>query len=158
MRRVGEDDGTGGLDEHVRRADVLIVLGDELSDCGDEFGRERAVYLYLGSYETRGAAAADVVLPVSTFAEREGTFTNFAGRVQRFWPGLEAAGASRPAWWGLFALRAALTGVDAPRSTEEAFAELTRLVPGLDGMTLEGLGAQGATARSEVAAASGVGD
>ena len=158
MRRVGGEDGTGGLDEHVRRADVLIVLGDELPDFGEEFGRERAVYLYLGSYETPGAAAADVVLPVSTFAEREGTFTNFEGRMQRFWPGLDAPGASRPAWRALFALRAALAGDEAPGTVEEAFHHLTRLVPALEGMTLDGLGTEGARARTEVAAATRAGD
>ena len=158
MRRVGGDDGTGGLDEHVRHADVLIVLGDELPDFGEAFGRERAVYLYLGSYEAQGAASADVVLPVATFAEREGTFTNFEGRVQRFWPGLDAPGASRPAWWALFALRAALTGDGAVGTVDEAFREVTRLVPALGGMTLEALGTEGAVARAEVAATSGVGD
>jgi NADH-quinone oxidoreductase subunit G len=158
MRRVGADDGTGGLDEHVRRADVLVVLGDELSDVGEEFGKERAVYLYLGSYETPGAASADVVLPISTFVEREGTFTNFAGRVQRFWPGLEAPGASRPAWWALSSLRASLTGDAAPATVDEAFRQMTRLVPELDGMSFEALGASGAAVRTEANAATGVAD
>jgi hypothetical protein len=40
---------------------------------------------------------------------------------------------------------------------EDAFAELTRLVPALEGMTLEGIGAEGASARTEVAASSGAG-
>ncbi len=39
---------------------------------------------------------ADVVLPSATYAEKEGTFTNFEGRVQRFKKAVEPLGASRP--------------------------------------------------------------
>jgi hypothetical protein len=39
---------------------------------------------------------AHFVLPVTTFAEQEGTFTNFEGRVQRFWPALQAPPLARP--------------------------------------------------------------
>ncbi|HEX8683083.1 MAG TPA: NADH-quinone oxidoreductase subunit NuoG [Ardenticatenaceae bacterium] len=47
---------------------------------------------------TETALMADVVLPASAYAEREGTFTNMERRVQRFQAGLEPIGQSLPDW------------------------------------------------------------
>ncbi|HEU0166231.1 MAG TPA: formate dehydrogenase subunit alpha [Chloroflexota bacterium] len=44
------------------------------------------------------AQAADVVLPATTFAEKEGTFTNSERRVQRVRPLIPPVGSSRPDW------------------------------------------------------------
>lgn len=45
------------------------------------------------------ARFADVVLPASTFAEKNGTFTNTERRVQRIRKAIEPVGDSRPDWW-----------------------------------------------------------
>ena len=73
-----------------------------------------------------GTTRADFVLPVTTHAEAEGSFTNHEGRLQRFWKALDAPGMARPAWFVLGAVLAnagqanAATGVlgmeDAVRS------------------------------------------
>ncbi len=52
--------------------------------------------VYEGFNENPTAAAADIVLPAACYAEKEGTFTNFQGRVQRIRKALEPVGASRP--------------------------------------------------------------
>jgi anaerobic selenocysteine-containing dehydrogenase len=44
------------------------------------------------------AKMAEVVLPASSFAEQEGTFTNLAGEVQRVHKSIEPVGHSRPDW------------------------------------------------------------
>src|SRR5688572_6233055 len=44
------------------------------------------------------AEAAHVVLPATTFAEKEGTFTNSERRVQRVRAALPPVGQSRPDW------------------------------------------------------------
>ncbi|MFC2002143.1 formate dehydrogenase subunit alpha [Chloroflexota bacterium] len=44
------------------------------------------------------ARLATVVLPAASFAEKEGTFTNFEGRVQRVQKAVEPAGDSLPDW------------------------------------------------------------
>ncbi|MEX1259111.1 MAG: 2Fe-2S iron-sulfur cluster-binding protein [Gemmatimonadota bacterium] len=108
MKRVGTNDATGGLESLAAHAGKLVVLGDELEDAGPEFGAEAAAYLYLGSYPTEGAGRAKVVLPITTFAEEEGSFTNHARIVQRYEPALQAPGMARPAATVLEALRAAL--------------------------------------------------
>lgn len=45
------------------------------------------------------ATAAHVVLPATSFAEKEGTFTNSERRVQRVRAALQPIGQSRPDWW-----------------------------------------------------------
>jgi formate dehydrogenase alpha subunit len=47
---------------------------------------------------TETAKLANVVLPAASFAEREGTFTNFEGRVQRVQKAIAPLGESLPDW------------------------------------------------------------
>ena len=48
---------------------------------------------------TETAQLAHVVLPGTTFAEKDGTFTNTERRVQRVRKAIEPVGNSRPDWW-----------------------------------------------------------
>ncbi len=102
--RVGGDDGVGGLEEVASHDGIVIVLGDELLDADASFGEKAALYVYLGTHDAPAAETADFVLPITTFAEQEGTFTNHEGRVQRFLPALTPPGIARPAWLVLGAL------------------------------------------------------
>ena len=102
--RVGDDAGQGGLEDLVDHDGVVLVLGDALDDQPEGFAPNAALVLYLGAYTSSALASADFQFPVTTFAEQEGTFTNHAGRVQRFWPALSGPGAARPAWLVLGAL------------------------------------------------------
>ncbi len=52
--------------------------------------------VYEGSNENPTALAADVVLPSAAYAEKDGTFTNFQGRIQRIRKAVEPVIASRP--------------------------------------------------------------
>ena len=47
---------------------------------------------------TETARLANVVLPAASFAEKEGTFTNFEGRIQRIQKAIEPLGESLPDW------------------------------------------------------------
>jgi len=47
---------------------------------------------------TETAELADVVLPASSFAERDGTFTNTERRIQKYRKAVEAPGVSKPDW------------------------------------------------------------
>ena len=123
---------------------VIVVLGDPLEDVGEDFGARAESVIYLGAYTSTGLAAASFALPTTTFAEQEGTFTNHAGRVQRFWPALDAPGAARPAWLVLGAVIGALQGRDGPRKADEAFRLLSERVPAYDGITYDTLNGVGA--------------
>ena len=54
--------------------------------------------IFQGSNQNGISPSAHYVLPSATWVEREGTFTNFEGRVQRFWKAVEPLGASLPDW------------------------------------------------------------
>ncbi|MFC1908279.1 formate dehydrogenase subunit alpha [Chloroflexota bacterium] len=48
---------------------------------------------------TETAQLADVVLPSTSFAEKDGTFTNTERRVQRVRQAIDPIGSSKPDWW-----------------------------------------------------------
>ncbi len=110
MARVGGDDATGGLDEVAGHDGIVIVLGDRLTDQNEGFGAKAGLFVYLGSHDSPAAAHAHLVLPVTTHAECEGTFTNHEGTVQSFEPAVRAPGMARPASQILGALAAEKSG------------------------------------------------
>jgi len=144
MKRVGADDATGGVEAVRDHPGIVIVLEDALVDQDESFGEAAELFVYLGTHESAATRAADFVLPITTYAEQEGTFTNHAGRVQRFWPALRAPGMARPAWLVLGALVAELTDEAAPRTAAEAFASLSEAVSAFADLTYDGLGTLGA--------------
>lgn len=87
---------------------------------------------------------ADFVLPVTFFAEQEGTFTNFEGRVQRFWPALQSPPLARPAWQILGVMLAGVGDGDAPASAAQAFLLTGRHFDAFAGLSYEIIGARGA--------------
>ncbi|MFQ5536548.1 MAG: 2Fe-2S iron-sulfur cluster-binding protein [Gemmatimonadota bacterium] len=153
MKRVGGDDGRGGLDEVAAHDGILIVLGDALADQGEEFGSRAKVFVYMDTHGVVGSTRAHFVLPGTTFAEEEGTFTNHEGRVQRFWPALEVPGAARPGWLVMSALMAQRTGTEVPRTASQAFDTLVQREPAFAGLSYDALGTRGAvvTAAAPVA-------
>ncbi len=149
-RRVGGADGRGGLEDVASHDGIVVVLGDALADQTAEFGRNAALYVYIGQRGGPATGAAGFLLPTTSFAEQEGTFTNLQGRVQRFWPGLKAPGAARPAWLVVGALVAEVTGGTAPRSAADSFAQLGQRVSAFAGLTYEELGTRGALVNETV--------
>ncbi|TVR54364.1 MAG: hypothetical protein EA421_08680 [Gemmatimonadales bacterium] len=149
MERVGDDEGSGGLESEMGKGGVLLVLGDELADLGPDFGAHADLFVYLGSHPTP-TEAAHLQLPVTTFAEQEGTFTNHEGRVQRFWPGLQPVGSSRPAWLILGALLARLAEREPPTRADQAFLHAAEVTPAFQGLSYETLGTRGALVNDPV--------
>jgi NADH-quinone oxidoreductase subunit G len=139
FKRVGGADGLGGL-EYIATGGTLWVLGDELSDAPPGFGSSEGVFVYVGHFLSPAARNAHFVLPATTFAEMEGTFTNVQRRVQRFWPALQAPGMARPAWQILGVLLAGIADAPAIATASDAFATL----PELGGLSWSDLGQQGA--------------
>jgi NADH-quinone oxidoreductase subunit G len=150
MRRVGGDDAKGGLEDVAGHDGIVLVLGDSLLDLAADFGGKAALYVYMGARGGAATDAAHVVLPMTTFAEQEGTFTNIQGRVQRFWPAVTAPGASRPAWFVLAALVAQRTGGLASKSAADYFAQLALQVPAFAGLSYDDLGTRGAVVNEAV--------
>jgi NADH-quinone oxidoreductase subunit G len=149
--RVGDDAGQGGLDAVRAAKGIVFVLGDDLVDEDEAFGENAALYVYLGTHRPRAAEAAHYVLPTTTFAEQEGSFTNIQGRVQRFWPALLAPGAARPAWLVLGALLAARHGREIPTQASQLFASVAARTPAFSGLSYESIGTRGAIVNEPVA-------
>lgn len=88
---------------------------------------------------TDTAKLATVVLPAASFAEKEGTFTNFEGRVQRVRRAIEPFGDSMPDWEIILNL-ANKMGYPMPYSSpEEIMDEIEELVPLYQRPTYAGL-------------------
>ena len=89
--------------EKAKRGDLegLFIFGHDLAklfgpDALKLIRQKVKTIIYEGSNENPTAAVADLVLPSACYAEKEGTFTNFEGRVQRVRKAIEPIAASRP--------------------------------------------------------------
>jgi NADH-quinone oxidoreductase subunit G len=134
-----------------RAGEGLIVLEDSLADREPEWGGEAGFFLYVGGRVSSAARNAHAVLPVTGFAEMEGSFTNFEGRVQRFHQALQPPGLARPAWMILSRLiaeldlrRGAETGTETPLEASQAFAAMAVATPELGGLDWDSIGPRGA--------------
>jgi NADH-quinone oxidoreductase subunit G len=115
---------------------------------------ERAEFVVvLDSDGCEAAQYANVVLPVSTYAESDGTFTNAVGRVQRFHEAVAPPGQARAGWRVLGALLAAATDGEEPVSAAAVFDALAAESPAFHGLDYERVGAQGSSAANPRASA-----
>src|SRR4029453_11854926 len=103
--RAGAADGRHVLDAaRAGRLRLLWIFDHDLLDAGwpdaevaDALARGEGV-VFQGATANATAARAHVVLPSAAYVEREGTWTNVAGRVQRFWRAVLPPGEGRPGW------------------------------------------------------------
>ncbi len=91
--------------------------------------------MFQGSNANGVSAAAHYILPSATWVEREGTFTNFEGRVQRFWKAVEPLGLALPDWEIIARIAEALGAGAQPRRAEECFKALAAAVPAFGGLS-----------------------
>ena len=101
------------------------------------------VIIYEGSNENPTAAVADFVIPSATYAEKEGTFTNFEGRVQRIKKAVEPLANSRPAWKILSDLGSLLGFFPAYQKPEDIFNDLAKENDAFHGLTYKKIGKGG---------------
>jgi formate dehydrogenase major subunit len=94
-------------------------------------------------FETETSRYADVILPASSFLEKEGTFTNAERRLQLVAPAIEPPGAAKTDFAIITTVSRALghdMGWDGP---EDAMREIAALTPHFAGVTYERLGRGG---------------
>jgi NADH-quinone oxidoreductase subunit G len=136
---------------------IVFALGDELADLPEGFAADAALLVVLGHVMSPVARHADFVLPITTYAEHEGTFTNFEGRVQRFWAALQAPPLARPAWQVLGVILAGLDDAPAPATAASAFLRVAQLYDPFGGLSYETIGARGALLNEPVRLAEAAG-
>ena len=88
---------------------------------------------------TETAEFADVILPATSFFEKDGTYTNSDRRVQVGCTALEAPGQARLDWQILCEVATRMGYPMQYGSAEEAFAEYTSLAPSYAGLDYENL-------------------
>ena len=79
---------------------------------------------------TETAKMADFVLPACTYAEKDGTFTNFEGRVLRIRQAMDPLGESLPDWHIMTALANAMGCRWEYQSANDIQSEIMKLLPG----------------------------
>jgi NADH-quinone oxidoreductase subunit G len=114
----------------------------------EAFGKVNCV-VFQGSWNSATAALSDIQLPASVYAEKEGTFTNLEGRVQRFHPAVPPIGESLPDLEILARLAVEL-GVSLPGvAAAEVLAEIGKTVAAFAGVTWQTVGSSGQLLNSE---------
>ncbi len=86
---------------------------------------------------------ADVVFPVESYAEKDGTVTHPDGRIQRLRPAIALQGANRYGWQVLADLAARLGAETRVLTAGMAWQRVTEAVPAYAGITLDEIGGRG---------------
>ena len=134
--------GFAESDGPVGEAALAIVLGQGVADAS--LSQVERVIL-IDTHDSPLAARCHAALPARTFAERDGTFTNVANRVQRFRAFLEPRFEARAEGDVLRRLSAA-AGIDAQAVAWDVRAvskQLSQEVPAFEGIDLDSVGDQG---------------
>ncbi|MBS1518989.1 MAG: (2Fe-2S)-binding protein [Bacteroidetes bacterium] len=153
---------------------MLFILNEDIKAIrgSDEFARKIETTIHMISYKNSHSAAANVILPVSTYAEINGTFVNFENRIQRLKPAvatleqerligefsmsrLDKFGAHNDRWtrgtkfnarpgWKIIKLIAKALGHEFGfENSEEVFTELCSTIPELHGYDYDTVGSKG---------------
>lgn len=136
------EDGLAG------KLDVLWVFGHDLVDM---FGEETVLGLadkvdlliFSGTNENSTAQVADWVLPSAAYVEKDGTFVNCHGRLQRIGRAFPPLGDSREDWRFLVQLAARLERPLEWQQPQEIFLALAGVEAPFAGLTYEAIGLQG---------------
>jgi NADH-quinone oxidoreductase subunit G len=120
----------------------LLAAGWPAGEVAEALGRVETV-IFTGTNANATSDRARWVLPVAAWVEREGTFTNFEGRVQRFRTATEPLGASLAEWDLLGRVLAAGGGTPAGDRAELWFRDLSRAVAAFAGLTYQSIGDTG---------------
>ena len=115
---LSEPDAAHAL-EALKKLDFLVVQDIFLSETAQE---------------------ANVVLPATSFAEKDGTFTNTERRVQRVRKAIEPIGDTRPDWWitSQIAQRMGTRGFDY-QNASQIMDEIASLTPSYGGISYQRL-------------------
>jgi NADH-quinone oxidoreductase subunit G len=127
---------------------ALYVFGQDLYEllqeetCNKIF-KECFFLIFQGSNWNRTARQASVVLPAATYAEKDGTFTNYARRVQSIFKAFAPKGESRPDWEILVSLSRRLDFPLPYKGPWEIFEEMARSGGAFRGLSHDAVGMQG---------------
>jgi NADH-quinone oxidoreductase subunit G len=126
---------------------LLLFGADPIRDFPDTGAWKNALakadVVCFSMFENATTAMADVVFPLETHAEKDGTVTHPDGRLQRVRPSASRPGDIRPNWGVLAELSLALGHDTGISSQPSAFAALTQAIPFYSGITDYNIGGRG---------------
>jgi NADH-quinone oxidoreductase subunit G len=130
--------------------DALWVFGYDLTklvahEDVQRLSRSLRLFVFSGTNENPTAGWSHWALPTAAYLEKDGTFVNAHGRVQRIGRAFPPLSDSREDWRVLLEIAGRLNLGFAWRSPEEIFEALARSVQPFAGLTYERIGLQGAS-------------
>jgi NADH-quinone oxidoreductase subunit G len=152
-------DGHGGdavaqmmTDAMEGRLTALWVFDHDLSMFGaamlKDLARTLELFVYCGTNHNDTSSAAQWALPAAAYLEKDGTFVNCYGRVQRIGRAFAPLGESREDWRLLLDLALRLDRPFPYRNPAEIFLALAEAVPAFSGLNYAAIGEQGAMCRT----------
>lgn len=140
------------LKKHIDNGDIkaLLVIGDspnftngELGNLIESFSKLEFLAVH-ATFANQVTNIADVVLPSSTFAEKEGTYTNMERRIQQFSPALSIRNMDQPDWLTISQLASKMGSDNFSYSdSNEILKEITQTIPIYAGVVKDRIGTQG---------------
>jgi len=137
---------TEAFDRFGKEIKAFICFGENPAVSEPDVGHARAAMakldfmVVLDLFKTETAEFADVILPCSTFAEIDGTYTSSERKVLRGRKAVEAPGESQPVWWIMSELARRLGYELNCHSPEQIWdQEISELSPSLKGIKYAGL-------------------
>jgi NADH-quinone oxidoreductase subunit G len=129
------------------KLDVIWVFGHDLTKLyGDDVARrlaQAATLIFSGTNANPTASLAQWALPTAAYVERDGTFVNCHGRLQRIGLAFPPYRESREDWSVLLELSARLGSPLAWRRPEQIFRGLTEALEAFKGLSYTSIGAEG---------------
>ncbi len=130
------------LDIMAKPPKVLIVAGAELLDedpgARDWLSQVETV-IYANLFDDGVSDFADFVLPLQSFAERDGSFVNGERRVQRFYTAQGPMGQALPGWQLFGGIRAELGAAPLKPSAAFVMQEIGAQIEAFEGITYQAL-------------------
>jgi NADH-quinone oxidoreductase subunit G len=132
------------------RIEALWVFGHDLSqlfgeDALQELSRKLRLFVFSGTNENPTLSWFHWVLPTAAYVEKDGTFVNCHGRIQRIGRAFPPLPGVREDWSLLLEIARQMGLNPAWRNPKEIFLGLAAAEAPFDGLSYEKIGSQGAT-------------
>ena len=126
---------------------VLLVFGKPFEDENLLFQAGNIpLVINIAAWQSGWSETADVTLPGRLHSEKDATYTNKAGRVQRVNTAIRAFHKTRPDWMVLCGLMELLDVDNKADSAEAVFQELSEIEKAFQGLQWESIGSDGINA------------
>ena len=147
---LGEDADAKKIIEKAKQGeiDLLYVFGHDLvkllgKEAVEQIAKKVKLFVYQGSNINQTCSYAHLNLPSSVYAEKDGTFTNFQGRVQRILPAFAPLAEAKADWQILSLLSDKLGTPVKYKTSQEIFKDIALNIGAFSDLSYENISEQG---------------